>query len=132
MSQQLDRGKPLWEMWIVEGLSEGRWGSSHKVHHCMVDGVSGTELLAVILDSERDPKLPDPDALASGAPALGGGAGRPRAPRRAVSPYEQLRAGGPPRARRAVRPGPPPRPFAACGPWPVSSHHHRRRRSTDR
>ena len=58
MSQQLDRGKPLWEMWIIEGLSEGRWGLITKVHHCMVDGVSGTELLTVILDSERDPKLP--------------------------------------------------------------------------
>ena len=59
MSQQLDRGKPLWETWIVEGLSEGRWGFITKLHHCMVDGISGAELMAVVFDSERDPELPE-------------------------------------------------------------------------
>jgi diacylglycerol O-acyltransferase len=92
MSQQLDRGKPLWEMWMVEGLSEGRWGLITKLHHCMVDGVSGAELMAVILDSERDP-MPRPEedwhperepmGVELAAQALLG---------RAVSPYEQLRA----------------------------------------
>src|SRR5262249_29479113 len=61
MSQQLDRARPLWEAWIAEGLSEGRWALISKVHHCMVDGVAGTDLLAVILDCERDPQLPPPD-----------------------------------------------------------------------
>ena len=55
MSQQLDRAKPLWEMWMVEGLGDGRWALVSKVHHCMVDGVSGTDLLTVILDQEREP-----------------------------------------------------------------------------
>ena len=55
MSQQLDRSKPLWEMWMAEGLGEGRWALVSKVHHCMVDGVSGTDLLTVILDKERAP-----------------------------------------------------------------------------
>src|SRR3954469_17023368 len=50
MSQQLDRTKPLWEMWVVEGLGEGRGALISKVHHCMVDGVSATDLLSVILD----------------------------------------------------------------------------------
>jgi diacylglycerol O-acyltransferase / wax synthase len=55
MSQQLDRAKPLWEMWVVEGLGGERWALVSKVHHAMVDGVSATDLLSVLLDSERDP-----------------------------------------------------------------------------
>jgi WS/DGAT/MGAT family acyltransferase len=61
MSQQLDRAKPLWELWVAEGLDEGRWAMISKVHHCMVDGVSGTDLLSVLLDSSREPGLPAPD-----------------------------------------------------------------------
>ena len=61
MSQQLDRHKPLWEMWIVEGLEHGHWALVSKVHHCMVDGVSGTDLLTVVLDSEPEPARPMPD-----------------------------------------------------------------------
>jgi diacylglycerol O-acyltransferase len=61
MSQQLDRTKPLWELWIAEGLDDGRWAIISKVHHCMVDGVSATDLLSVLLDSERDPSPPAPD-----------------------------------------------------------------------
>ncbi len=45
MSQQLDRGKPLWELWVVEGLQGGRFGLISKVHHCMIDGISGAEIL---------------------------------------------------------------------------------------
>jgi len=50
MSQALDRSKPLWEIWMVDGLADGRWAMVSKTHHCMVDGVSGTELLSVIMD----------------------------------------------------------------------------------
>ena len=61
MSQRLDRTKPLWEMWIVEGLADGQWAMVSKVHHCMVDGISGVELLAVMLDlTPEPPDLPDP------------------------------------------------------------------------
>ena len=49
-SQRLDRTKPLWEIWVVEGLADDRWAMINKAHHCMVDGVSGTELLALLLD----------------------------------------------------------------------------------
>ena len=53
-AQMLDRSKPLWEMWIVEGLKGGRWALISKVHHSMVDGVSGTDLMAVLLDHSPD------------------------------------------------------------------------------
>jgi diacylglycerol O-acyltransferase len=91
MSQQLDRGKPLWEIWVVEGLSDGRWALISKVHHCMVDGVSGAELLAVILDSERDPELPASDEWHPERQPTGAELAIQALARRAVSPYEQLR-----------------------------------------
>jgi diacylglycerol O-acyltransferase / wax synthase len=55
MSQQLDRNKPLWELWVAEGLGDGGWALISKVHHCMVDGIGATDLLSLILDDERDP-----------------------------------------------------------------------------
>ena len=54
MSQNLDRAKPLWELWLVEGLEQGRWALLSKVHHCMVDGIAGTDLMTVVLDRARD------------------------------------------------------------------------------
>jgi diacylglycerol O-acyltransferase / wax synthase len=56
-SQHLDRSKPLWEIWVVEGLSEGRWALLSKVHHCMVDGVAATDLMSVMFSdvAERVP-----------------------------------------------------------------------------
>lgn len=58
MSHRLDRDKPLWEAWVIEGLPDGRWALLSKIHHCMVDGVSGTDLLAVMLDVTADATLP--------------------------------------------------------------------------
>ncbi len=58
MAQQLDRTKPLWEMWMVEGLDDDEWAVVSKVHHCMVDGVSGSDLLALILDLSPDAVAP--------------------------------------------------------------------------
>jgi diacylglycerol O-acyltransferase / wax synthase len=62
MSQQLDRGKPLWEMWVVEGLERRRWALVCKTHHCLIDGVSGTDLFTVLLDSEPTPANRSGDA----------------------------------------------------------------------
>ena len=91
MSQQLDRTKPLWEIWIAEGLGEGRWGFISKVHHSMVDGVSATDLLSVLLDSEREPSPPVQDTWKP-APEPNAGELVARAlARRAVSPYEGAR-----------------------------------------
>jgi WS/DGAT/MGAT family acyltransferase len=63
MSQRLDRDHPLWEYWLVEGLAGGRWALISKVHHCMVDGVSGTDLYRVIFDSSPQPPPEPPPGL---------------------------------------------------------------------
>jgi diacylglycerol O-acyltransferase len=52
MAQTLDRHRPLWESWFVEGLDGDRWAVVTKVHHAMVDGVSGAEMMNVLLDLE--------------------------------------------------------------------------------
>jgi WS/DGAT/MGAT family acyltransferase len=59
MSQQLDRGKPLWEMWIVEGVDKGRFAIISKIHHCMVDGVGSVELMGAVMRAIEgpDPRL---------------------------------------------------------------------------
>ena len=49
MSQALDHQRPLWETWLVEGLEGGRWAVVSKVHHCLVDGVAGVDLVATLL-----------------------------------------------------------------------------------
>jgi WS/DGAT/MGAT family acyltransferase len=60
MSQKLDRGKPLWEMWIVEGLEDDRFAIVAKAHHCMVDGISGLDLLAGLMRLDPDPSVEPP------------------------------------------------------------------------
>jgi WS/DGAT/MGAT family acyltransferase len=59
MSQQLDRGKPLWEMWVVEGVEGNRFAIISKVHHCMIDGVGSVELTGSVMrpTPDRDPRL---------------------------------------------------------------------------
>ncbi len=61
MSARLDRDRPLWEYWLIDGLAAGRWALLSKVHHCMVDGVSGTDLYRVLLDESpvASPAAPD-------------------------------------------------------------------------
>lgn len=54
MSQPLDRNRPLWEMWVVEGLEGDRVALVSKTHHCMVDGISGADLMSVILSPFPD------------------------------------------------------------------------------
>ena len=60
MSQQLDRTKPLWELWIVENLSGGRWALVSKVHQALVDGIEGSDILTLMLTPE--PSKPDLEA----------------------------------------------------------------------
>jgi diacylglycerol O-acyltransferase / wax synthase len=49
-AQPLNRGRPLWEAWFLEGIEAGRWAILFKVHHCMVDGIGGCDLMAEIFD----------------------------------------------------------------------------------
>ena len=56
MSQQLDRTKPLWELWLVEGLADGRVGMVSKTHHALIDGVSGVDLATVMFDLTPVPR----------------------------------------------------------------------------
>jgi WS/DGAT/MGAT family acyltransferase len=57
-AQRLDRSRPLWELWFVEGLADGRVGLVHKTHHALVDGVSGVDVATVLLDLEPVTTLP--------------------------------------------------------------------------
>jgi diacylglycerol O-acyltransferase len=60
LGQRLDPGKPLWEIWLVEGLEQGRWALIAKVHHCMVDGVAGMDLMTVMFElSPNSEPLPE-------------------------------------------------------------------------
>jgi diacylglycerol O-acyltransferase / wax synthase len=62
MSQELDRGKPLWEMWVVEGLEHGHFAIVTKAHHCMIDGVGSVELTGSVMrpTPDPDPSLEEP------------------------------------------------------------------------
>lgn len=54
MSEKLDRAKPMWELWFVEGLEHGRIAVISKVHHCLIDGVSGVDLLAAFMGTDPE------------------------------------------------------------------------------
>jgi diacylglycerol O-acyltransferase / wax synthase len=59
ISEPLERSIPLWQIRVVAGVGPDEWGVIWKIHHSMVDGVSGTELLTILFDTEEKPK-PDP------------------------------------------------------------------------
>lgn len=66
MSSPLIHGRPLWEVWIADGLNDGRIGVIGKVHHCMVDGLAAVELAALLLDPTPEPMTTGPDAWQAG------------------------------------------------------------------
>jgi diacylglycerol O-acyltransferase len=57
-AQQLDRDKPLWEIWLVEGLEGDRFAMLSKTHHALVDGVSGVDIMSVLFDTTPEPAAP--------------------------------------------------------------------------
>jgi len=71
-SQALDREKPLWELWLVEGLEESKFAIVSKTHHCMLDGVSGVDLATVLMDREprNEPPPPPPSWKPRPAPKV--------------------------------------------------------------
>jgi WS/DGAT/MGAT family acyltransferase len=60
-SQALDRSKPLWELWLVQGLEENRFAIVSKTHHALVDGVSGVDVGTVLFDMKPVPEQIEPD-----------------------------------------------------------------------
>jgi diacylglycerol O-acyltransferase / wax synthase len=54
-SQALDRSRPLWELWLVEGLADDRFAVLSKTHHALVDGISGVDIATVLFDTSPDP-----------------------------------------------------------------------------
>ena len=124
-SQQLDRSKPLWELWLVEGLKDGRFAIVGKTHHCLVDGVSGVDITTVLFDLEKEPAARPSRPPSSGSPSPSRPAPQLLAEalvERVVSPREVVRGV----RARAPRPAPrraqgdrrrraPPASFAWAG-----------------
>ncbi|MDE0885159.1 MAG: wax ester/triacylglycerol synthase family O-acyltransferase [Myxococcota bacterium] len=74
-TQSLDRARPLWEMWIIEGLSENRFAMVSKIHHCMIDGASGSDVAQILMSTSPEQEAAEP---------------KPFVPRPAPSPRELL------------------------------------------
>ena len=107
-SAQLDRRRPLWELWFIEGLPDDRFALIFKAHHAVTDGVAGVDLAAVVLDAEderdagaadwtpaRSPSVAELVALAAARDAQAGVTVLARAFAAAIRPQQaaaQLRA----------------------------------------
>jgi WS/DGAT/MGAT family acyltransferase len=111
-SHRLDRSRPLWESTVLEGLERGRWALVSKVHHCLIDGISGANVAALLLDGEPEPAedsttladlvlTPDEEEAEPGmvarlrgsvGGAVRGGIDTARHPRKAAAVLEQSRA----------------------------------------
>lgn len=132
-ARPLDRSRPLWETYLIEGLPDGRVAVMTKIHHAAIDGISGQEILAALVDLEPD--VPVPDEV---EPVVAGGDVDQRivlgraAVRLGTTPLRMARAGvglarSVPGMRRSAPTGAvaPRTPFnASCGPhrrWAYSS-----------
>ena len=86
-ARPLDRGRPLWEYWLVDGVGRGRFAVVTKTHHCMIDGVSGVDLVSALMETDRRVRRtrspvsftprPAPGAIARVRDALGDQLARP-------------------------------------------------------
>jgi WS/DGAT/MGAT family acyltransferase len=92
VSRPLDRARPLWELYLIHGLESGHVGMLTKIHHALIDGMSGAEIMGLLLDLEPGKReLPAPDRWGDDEPAPGelgmlarGLMGLPRYPLRAL------------------------------------------------
>ena len=71
MERRLDRERPLWECWIIEGLSDNRWAVLTKIHHCIADGIATTQMLAKFSDNGGGTASPPTFAPPRSRPGLG-------------------------------------------------------------
>jgi len=92
MSQPLDRTRPLWEIWVVEGLDGGQWAMLSKTHHAMVDGISGTDLMASIMDLSPTVPVAEPDEWEPASAPTGVSLATEAVVDLLRNPYEQFRA----------------------------------------
>jgi WS/DGAT/MGAT family acyltransferase len=91
LSQHLDRRRPLWEMWIVEGLEDGRFALISKIHHCMIDGASGVNLMTLLFRPEPVSDVPASPAWTPRSTPSGWRLMLDQAARRAAVPLGLLR-----------------------------------------
>jgi len=100
MSQQLDRGKPLWELWVVEGIEGNQVALITKAHHCMIDGVGSVELTGALMtaQAEMEAQIDDPPRWIPRPAPTPADLFAAELWRRALEPVELLGAG-----RRALR-----------------------------
>src|SRR3954452_10418973 len=97
----LDRGRPLWEFYVIHGLTDGRVALLTKIHHSVVDGISGNEIMAVLLDPEPTGRvIPPPESQPAAPPVpsdrhmlVRGLRGLPRQPLRALRSIPNTVAG---------------------------------------
>jgi WS/DGAT/MGAT family acyltransferase len=90
IEHELDRNRPLWELWVVEGLTDGHFAIIAKTHHCMVDGSSGVELAQKLLSPTPQISLPKPRRFIPRRPPTDGELLRDEVIRRMTIPLKAL------------------------------------------
>src|SRR3954468_11503691 len=77
VSRPLDRARPLWELYVIDGLASGQTAMLTKIHHAVIDGMSGAEIMGLLLDLSPEGRTPDqfPDPTGDGDGGRPGAAG---------------------------------------------------------